>query len=75
MLMADLAHESNEHLVEKGFLQRALIMANGMAEEAKIKMQISMMIEAAEAHSAALSNCYPPTRTPAHEQHRERARI
>ena len=49
MLMADLAHESNEHAAEKGFLQQALSMADGMAEEVKIKQQISLMIEEAEA--------------------------
>ncbi len=52
MLIADLAHESNEHFVEKAFLQRALIMANGMEEETKIKQQISLMIEAVEAQTA-----------------------
>jgi tetratricopeptide (TPR) repeat protein len=50
MLMADLAHESNEHLAERRYLQRALFMANGMTEEIKIKRQISSMIEAAEAN-------------------------
>jgi hypothetical protein len=50
LLMADLAHESNEHGLEKRFLERALSMADGMAEEVKIKPQISMMIEAADAH-------------------------
>jgi tetratricopeptide (TPR) repeat protein len=53
MLMADLAHESNEHAAEKGFLQRALLMADGMTEDVKIKQQISMMIEAAEAQAAS----------------------
>jgi tetratricopeptide (TPR) repeat protein len=51
MLMADLAHESNEHAAEKGLLQRALSIADGMAEEVKIKQQISLMIEAAEAQA------------------------
>ncbi len=51
MLMADLAHESNEHVAEKGFLQMALSMADGMADE-QIKQQISLMIEAAEAQAA-----------------------
>ena len=51
MLMADLAHESNEHAAERGFLQRALIMADGMTDETRIKQQISIMIEAAEANS------------------------
>ncbi|HEY3420507.1 MAG TPA: tetratricopeptide repeat protein [Methanomassiliicoccales archaeon] len=50
MLMADLAHDSNEHRVEKGFLQKALTVADGMADETKLKQQISLMIEAAEAH-------------------------
>jgi hypothetical protein len=50
LLMADLAHESNEHGLEKSFLERAMSMADGTAEEAKIKPQISMMIEAADAH-------------------------
>ncbi len=53
MLMADLAHESNEHEVEKGFLQRALIMADGMADESKIKQKLSIMIEAVDSHSAS----------------------
>jgi tetratricopeptide (TPR) repeat protein len=48
MVMADLARESNEHAVEKGFLQRALSMAEGMTDESKIKQQISMMIEAVD---------------------------
>jgi hypothetical protein len=52
MLMADLAHESNEHVAEKSFLQVALSMADGMADEIKIKQQISLMIEAAEAQAA-----------------------
>jgi len=52
MLMADLAHDSDEHVVEKGFLQKALSLADGMQEEAKIKQQISLMIEAAEAHAS-----------------------
>jgi tetratricopeptide (TPR) repeat protein len=50
LLMADLAHESNEHGVEKGFLQRALTVADGMADETRIKQQISLMIEATESH-------------------------
>ncbi len=53
MIMADLAHESNEHAVEKGFLQRALIIADGMADESKIKQQLSIMIEAVDLHSAS----------------------
>jgi tetratricopeptide (TPR) repeat protein len=53
MLMADLAHESNEHIAEKGFLQRALSIADGMAEEVKIKQQISLMIEAAEVQAGS----------------------
>ena len=52
MLMADLAHDSNEHAAEKGFLQKALFMAEGMADETKIKQQISLLIEAAEAQAA-----------------------
>lgn len=52
MLMADLAHESNEHSAEIGFLNRALSIADGMAEEVKIKQQITLMIEAAEAQAA-----------------------
>ena len=51
MLMADLAHESNEHGAEKGFLQKAMTMADGMAEEDKIRQQISLMLKAAETHS------------------------
>ncbi|MGD0818396.1 MAG: hypothetical protein ABR986_08395 [Methanomassiliicoccales archaeon] len=51
MLMADLAHESNEHDAEKSYLQQALMMADGMEEENKIKQQLSLMIEAAEAHA------------------------
>ena len=51
MLMADLANEANEHSAEKGFLQKALTVADGMADESKIKQQISLMIEAAEAYS------------------------
>ena len=53
MVMADLAHESNEHAVEKGFLQRALSMADGMTDETKIRQLISMMIEAADAQAAS----------------------
>ena len=49
LVMADLAHESYEHAVEKGFLQRALSMADGMTNEGKIKQHISMMIEVANA--------------------------
>ena len=49
LVIADLAHESNEHAVEKSFLQRALSMADGMTNETKIKQQISMMIESADA--------------------------
>jgi tetratricopeptide (TPR) repeat protein len=51
MVMADLARESSEHAVEKGFLQRALSMADGMADETKIRQQISILIEAADAQA------------------------
>lgn len=53
MLMADLAHESNEHAAEKGFLQRALIIADGMTDESTIKQQLSIMIEAVDSHSTS----------------------
>lgn len=53
LLMADLAHEANEHGVEKGLLQKAITVTDGMAEENQIKQQIKLMIEAAEAHSTS----------------------
>jgi tetratricopeptide (TPR) repeat protein len=54
LLMADLAHDSNEHGAEEGFLQKALVVADGMADETRIKQQISLMIEAAQVHSQNL---------------------
>jgi tetratricopeptide (TPR) repeat protein len=52
LLMADLAHESNEHVFERGYLQTAFSMAEGAVNEIKLKQQLTLMIKAAEVHAA-----------------------
>ena len=56
MVMAELAHESNEHRVEKTLLQRALQLSEGKAEEVKFKQHILLMIEEAEALSSCIQH-------------------